>query len=232
MSRVPGLAADRGSRGRRDPLLAGSEGPPHGGDMGGAGGPPPRRRRPEVPRIPLPGSASAVALAPEPAGYRRDTAGPVCHPRRRRSRRRAGLLAGPGALGGTGSFGLAPEKPALRCRGPGAAAPDSAAHAGGDGHAGPGWLAGGLRQAAACSQRPRARRPRHLLAPPPVDALAGGHRRAWIVCRRLVRRTEPDRAGYRRVLRSAHDHGLLPLPGCALGRIITCREAIAVENPR
>ncbi len=117
-------------------------------------------------RTPLPGGAPALALAAGPAHPRRDSAGPVRHPRRRRGRRRARLLAGPGALGGAGGRGLAAKKPAVRGRGPGAAAPDSAALPGQRGPAGPGWLAGGLRRAAAGAGRPRARRPRAVLGFP------------------------------------------------------------------
>src|SRR5260221_623738 len=74
-----------------------------------------------------------------------------------------------------------------------AGTPVPAAHARAPRPAGPGRLAGGLRQAAACPRRPRARRPRPQLARPRSDALAGGHGRAWLAHRRLVRRTRPDR---------------------------------------
>src|SRR5262249_43949157 len=152
---LPGLAADHRARRRRDLVLARSEGSRRGGELPGAGAVQPGRRRSADTRIPLVGAVPAVPLAPGPAGHGPADAGPVLLSRRGRGRRRARLLAGPGAVAGTAGSGLAQQDPGGGRRAGGPAA-DSAAVPDGPGPGGPGRLAAGLRQAAAPAPRPRA----------------------------------------------------------------------------
>ena len=106
------------------------------------------------------------------------------------ARAAVGHLPGPGAGRGAGPGVAGHVAPGRGRRGGGSAA-DPAAVPDGPGVAGPGRLAGGLRQAAARAGRSRARRADPERRSLHADAVAGGHRGARLDDRGLLPRARP-----------------------------------------
>ena len=100
--RLPGLAADRGPRGRRHPVPPRPAGAVRGRDLRGAGTVQPRRRPADDRGAATARVVPALPLAAGPAAVRPGTAGPVLHPGGGRGRGGARVLARPGRSGAAG----------------------------------------------------------------------------------------------------------------------------------